>query len=223
MKNLNRLAFLLLMTGSLSVYSQMSKGGFKLTDADDVNVVTKPEVLLSFDALLDDKKVELTWASNTENNNNFFTIEKSKDAVNFEEVTTIKGFGNNSNIISYFDVDYIPFDGISYYRLKQTGTNGAVLSSRIVSVNNTNRTAENLSLNSTILEDNISNLLGYENKQVLVVLRNEKGVETYSKVYVDPENNIEVADESENKLENGTYVVVASSDNRLYSQKVVVR
>src|SRR5688572_24070099 len=76
-----------------------------------------PEVLLSFDAVLNGSKVELTWASNAEYHNNYFTIEKSKDAIAFTEFLKIRNFGNNSNIISYFDVDYVPYSGLSYYRL----------------------------------------------------------------------------------------------------------
>jgi hypothetical protein len=243
MKIVFQFAFLFCVTSSFQSFSQMAKGGFKLEDdnqltssvskmgkggfklADDEDqfaTLSLPKVLLSFDAIIDDKKVELTWSSDTENNNNFFTIEKSKDSFVFEEVTSIKAFGNNSNIISYFDVDFTPFEGISYYRLKQTDSKGTILSSRLVSVNN--RTINNnLASNNTVNDEHIPTLLGFENKEVLVVLRNEKGVESYSKVIVNQQNNVIEQYDNENKLDNGTYTVVASSDNKLYSQTVVVR
>ncbi|MES2131722.1 MAG: hypothetical protein V4506_05185, partial [Bacteroidota bacterium] len=85
----------------------------KVTEVHNTGqTVALPEVLLSFDAVLNDKKVELTWASNMEQSNHFFTIEKSKDALAFEKLTTIKNFGNYSSIVSYFDVDYTPYEGI---------------------------------------------------------------------------------------------------------------
>jgi hypothetical protein len=56
----------------------------------------------------------------------------------------------------------------------------------------------------------------------LVVLRNEKGEESYSKVVIDEKYNV-LSSDNTSKLDNGTYTVVASSDNRLYSQKLVVR
>ena len=222
MKNLNRFVFLFCFASSFSMFSQIGSGGFKLPAEDETIINLLPQVLLSFEAVIDEKKVELTWASDTENNNNYFTIEKSKDAITFEEVTSIKGFGNNSSIISYFDVDFTPYDGISYYRLKQTDVKGIVLSSRLVSVNNKYSNAS-LVLNANLVEENNSNLLGSENKEVLVVLRNEKGIESYSKVIIDQKNNVIVPEESDNKLENGTYIVVASSNNALYSQKVMVK
>lgn len=222
MKKLNRFVFLFCITSSLASFSQMNSGGYKLQSDEEILKTPLPQVLLSFDAVFDNTKVELTWSSDTENNNNFFSIEKSKDALVFEEVTSIKGFGNNSSIISYYDVDYTPFEGISYYRLKQTDVKGVVLSSRIVSINNKN-ISSNLSMNQSAVYETAANLMGSENKEVLVVLRNEKGMESYSKVIIDQENNIIVPTENDNKLEIGNYIVVASSDNKLYSQKVVVK
>ncbi|MCD6019358.1 MAG: hypothetical protein K0S53_2479 [Bacteroidetes bacterium] len=217
MSNLNRYFVLFCLSTSLNVFSQTADGGLKNTSADQ-SVLSS--VLLSFDAILVDKKVELTWASNTEHNNNFFTIEKSKDASNFETVTTIKSFGNYSSLISYFDTDYTPYEGISYYRLKQTDQNGKILSSRLVSVNNKFGSAS--FAGNTIIDDH-STLMGYENTEVLVVLRDEKGTESYSKVIIDSQNNVIVPADKDQKLENGTYTVVASSNNKLYSQKVYVK
>lgn len=221
MNKLNRFFVIFCTTSSLSLFSQIGEGGFKI-ETEEVAVVQLPEVLLNFDAILIDKKVEFTWASNTEHNNNLFTIEKSKDAANFEQVTTIKSFGNYSTLISYFDVDYAPYEGISYYRLKQTDINGQVLSSRLISINNKS-ISTGLALNASSMEENPAHLMGSENKEVLVVLRNEKGLESYSKVTIGADNNVVVPLDNDHKLDNGTYTVVASSNNRLYSQKVVVK
>lgn len=217
MNKLNRFAALVFVSLSLTSFSQIGNGGFKINENGD----PMPNVLLNFDAIFDNTKVELTWSSDTENNNNFFTIEKSKDATNFEEVTSFKGFGNHSNIMSYFDVDYTPYEGISFYRLKQTDAKGKVLSSRLVSINNKIST-NNLSMNQSAVYDNPASLMGSENKEVLVVLRNDKGEESYSKVVIDETYHV-LSSDATTKLDNGTYTVVASSDNRLYSQKLVVR
>lgn len=220
MKKLNRLFVLFCFTSSLSLSAQTNSNSWFHQVEDEVQKPL-PKVLLSFDAIITDKKVELTWASDTENNNNFFTVEKSKDALVFEEVINIKGFGNYSSLISYFDIDYNPYEGVSYYRLSQTDVEGNVLSSRLVSINNTS-SSSNLA-NNNILDDPSGNLMGSENREVIVVLRNEKGLESFSKVIVDKNNNVTVPENSDYKLDNGTYTVVASSNNKLYSQKVFVK
>lgn len=217
MKKLNRFVALFCISLSLPVFSQIGTGGFKIND----NGEPMNEVLLSFDAIFDNTKVELTWSSDTEKKNSYYTIEKSKDAMNFDAVTTVRAFGNNSNIINYFDVDYTPYEGISYYRLTQIDVKGNVLSSRLVSVNNKISTT-NLAMSQSAVYDTPSTLMGSENKEILVVLRSEKGVESYSKVIIDQKNNV-IPSEDSAKLDLGTYTVVASSDNKLYSQKVVVR
>lgn len=217
MKKLNRFAVVSSLFLSLSSLAQIGNSDYKINEKSK----SMPEVLLSFDAVFDNTKVELTWSSDTENNNNFFVIEKSKDAMNFEALLTIKGFGNHSNIMSYFDVDYTPFEGISYYRLTQIDQQGSILSSRLVSINNKISTSD-LAMNQSAIYDNPAALMGSENKEVLVVLRNEKGEESYSKVVIDEEFHVLSSDAS-SKLDNGTYTVVASSDNRLYSQKLVVK
>ena len=229
MKNLNRYFVLFSLACSFQSFSQTAVVKSSLSTNKALPTVTKPvevliplpSVLLSFDAISNDKQVELTWASNTENTNNFFTIEKSKDAVNFETVTSIKGFGNHSSLINYFDVDLTPYSGISYYRLKQTDNNGNVLSSRLVSVNYKFNN-DGLSVYPNSSEENPANLLGSENKEVLVVLRDGQGVESYKKVIIDEKNTV-IFPSNENKLDNGVYLIVASSDNKLFSQVVTVR
>lgn len=222
MNKLNRLFVLFCFSSSLQLSSQVSSSEPNVLVKSEKIITALPEVLLSFDAVINDKKVELTWSSNTENNNNYFTIEKSKDAVNFEEVTSIKGFGNYSSLVNYFDVDYIPYEGISYYRLKQTDSKGHTLSSRLVSVNY-RLGNDGLAANQNSVDENTANLLGSENKEVLVVLRNEKGEEHFSKVLVNEQNTITISPDNEHKLDNGTYVVIACSNNKLFSQKVTVK
>lgn len=174
-----------------------------------------PEVLLSFDAVLNGNKVELTWASNAEYTNNYFTIEKSKDAVAFMEFLKIRNFGNNSNIISYFDVDYVPYSGISYYRLTQTNAEGHTLSSRVLSVNNQGT--------QSVLTLEESDVQATDSREALVVLRNEKGEESVSKVIVNGTDDLSISADNSSKLNNGTYVIIASSDNKLYSKVVKIQ
>jgi hypothetical protein len=83
-----------------------------------------PIELANFDANCLNGQVKLDWSTLSEINNDYFTIEKSNDAINFEEVTTIDGAGNSRNVISYSWVDENPINGSAYYRLKQTDYDG---------------------------------------------------------------------------------------------------
>ncbi len=87
-----------------------------------------PVNLLSFNAVPVYKNekysVILNWATSSEINNDFFTIERSIDGQNFEVITKINGAGNSNEKNNYFAVDENPHKGVSYYRLKQTDYNG---------------------------------------------------------------------------------------------------
>ena len=83
-----------------------------------------PIKLLKFDAKRNQEVVDLSWATATEINNQYFTLERSSDAREFLPFATIAGAGNSSTTTNYAFVDRDPLPGISYYRLKQTDYDG---------------------------------------------------------------------------------------------------
>lgn len=68
----------------------------------------------------------LQWTTATEINNDYFTLERSEDAINFEAIATIGGAGNSSVINHYHFFDAIGKNAPAtyYYRLKQTDFDG---------------------------------------------------------------------------------------------------
>ncbi|MEP6749686.1 MAG: SBBP repeat-containing protein, partial [Bacteroidota bacterium] len=94
-----------------------------------------PVQLLNFSAIVHDKNmVDISWATATEINNNYFTVERSADARSFEQVAVIKGATNSSLPLSYMTTDKTPLPGKSYYRLRQTDLDGKFTNSAIVQV-----------------------------------------------------------------------------------------
>ena len=95
-----------------------------------------PVELLAFNAAMQDGAVLLKWATASELNNDFFTIEKTTDLQSFEEVGTVKGKGTTEERNDYQLYDHNPSPGVCYYRLKQTDFDGTYTYSDIVKVNN---------------------------------------------------------------------------------------
>lgn len=93
-----------------------------------------PIVLVSFDVHLTESTVELEWVTSSEENNDFYTIERSLDAVNFSPILTMEGAGNSEQLMTYNATDRRPLVGRSFYRLKQTDFNGQFEYSEIRSV-----------------------------------------------------------------------------------------
>lgn len=83
-----------------------------------------PIELIYFKAKLDENIVKLSWATASELNNDYFTIERSSDGIHFEEILRQKGAGNNTFTLYYSAEDVNPLNGYNYYRLKQTDYDG---------------------------------------------------------------------------------------------------
>jgi hypothetical protein len=80
------------------------------------------------------ENVAITWTTASETNNDYFTIERSIDGVNFESLIEVDGAGNSNQALHYKTTDLSPFEGQSYYRLKQTDFDGKFAYSEIRSV-----------------------------------------------------------------------------------------
>jgi hypothetical protein len=96
-----------------------------------------PMKLLYFNAKPDNSQVDLSWSTATESNNDYFTVEKSRDGVSFDDLTRVRSAapnGTSSLPLYYSAVDPTPYTGTTWYRLRQTDLNGNSTYSNIVSV-----------------------------------------------------------------------------------------
>ena len=86
--------------------------------------VALPIELLYFKLKYEDDVVKLRWSTASEYNNDYFTIEKSYDGINYEVIKTVPGVGNSTHVIDYYEEDRLFTSSIVYYRLKQTDFDG---------------------------------------------------------------------------------------------------
>jgi hypothetical protein len=90
-----------------------------------VTAAPLPVELSYFKVFKQVNSVRLQWETSSEINNDFFTLEKSYDAVEWEAFDEIAGKGNSSVVNQYVAYDYeVNFNKTTYYRLKQTDFNG---------------------------------------------------------------------------------------------------
>lgn len=94
-----------------------------------------PVELLHFAARNENGRVLLEWSTASENNSDFFSIERSSDAVNFSEITRVSAAGNSNVLLNYRAFDNSPASDVSYYRLKQVDFDGKFMYSNIEVVN----------------------------------------------------------------------------------------
>ncbi len=91
-----------------------------------------PIELLSFEGELNQGKIYLNWATVTEINNDFFTVERSSNGKHWNDIGLIDGAGNSHEILDYSFIDDDIGNESLYYRLKQTDTDGSFSYSDII-------------------------------------------------------------------------------------------
>ncbi|MBI2269039.1 MAG: T9SS type A sorting domain-containing protein [Bacteroidetes bacterium] len=213
-------------TGSITSASFTSFSHFSLANKIGSNNPL-PIELLMFSAKPNKSVVDINWSTATEINNDYFTIERSSDGLNFESIAKVAGAGNSSKKLNYSTIDQKPLMGVSYYRLRQTDYDGKYKHSDLVAVEfNPSETllftiypnpasageAPQLKFNSD------------ETKNVLVVVFDADGKEVFSKVtIVEKGPDQVVAIDPSNILPAGIYVISASSDNTMYRQKLIIK
>lgn len=103
------------------------------TTNDNTNPL--PVDLLDFDAELLDEKVELTWSTASETNNDYFILERSLDGETFEQIKTVSGQGTINEQTDYSYIDDQPYIGKSFYRLTQVDFDGMYTVFDMISIN----------------------------------------------------------------------------------------
>ncbi len=102
-----------------------STGGLSNTQTFCLPAVLLPIELLSFEANCVDGKSDLRWSTQSERNNDYFTIERSCDGQNFTKLQTIPSKGDAVTVQNYQTVAETECHGVTYYRLSQTDKDGA--------------------------------------------------------------------------------------------------
>lgn len=78
-----------------------------------------PVGLLQFDARLVSREVQLNWTTTSEINADYFMVQRSRTASDWEDVMQVAAKGKQNAMTDYEAVDASPLMGKSYYRLKQ--------------------------------------------------------------------------------------------------------
>lgn len=99
-------------------------------------IANLPVELDYFEASLNEDagRVIANWSCVSQSNNDYFTIERSRDGNSFMEIGTVNGDGTTTQTKDYTFTDYDPLTGLSYYRLRQTDNDGKTETFNAVSV-----------------------------------------------------------------------------------------
>ncbi len=128
--------------GSVVVKNNSTWGNILLVS----NEIPEPADILTFDAVLKNKQVELKWVSLPNAIVTNYSIETSIDGFNFEELLTVDAKATSTLSITYLEKDASPQKGISYYRIRQNNAEGDFKYSNSIKIENQDSKASNLEL-----------------------------------------------------------------------------
>jgi hypothetical protein len=177
-----------------------------------------PIALLQFDAIPNKNVVDLFWTTLSEINNDYFTVERSKNLVDFDDILKVKGAGNSSRILHYKAVDEKPLKGISYYRLKQTDFDGKTSYSDIkivrfandifgISKPYPNPANKTISFNINSPEKDKIDIVFYDELGQTILIRKDYEIEEGEQIISSDLSN----------LSNGIYMIVVRSKMGTFS------
>lgn len=188
-----------------------------------------PIELLYLKGDLCEKGVCLEWATASERNNDFYTIEKSSDGVNFQTLNQISSMSINGNSdvkLTYYDIDKEPLNGVNYYRLKQTDFNKTFNYSKTIAVSLSSQTGIKFTVypnpNSGEFYIDFS---GIENSHELEIkLTDMMGKNLFSnKLTISEDNTKHIKILPDHYLESGIYLCKLSLGGIMYQVKIKVQ
>jgi hypothetical protein len=145
--------------------------GLKITDFDINCISPLPIELAYFTGKNEEDVNKLSWLVNSEQNNDYFTIERSSDGTNWDEIDRMDGAGTSTTQILYNYEDKTYPSSLNYYRIKQTDYDGKFTFSNMISIDNSIINDQVLEVYNTMgqkinLTDNGLKIIVYKNGKV---------------------------------------------------------
>ena len=179
--------------------------------------------LLSFYGTLKNNISTLSWATESELNNDYFDVERSDDGIYFNKRGSVKGSGTTANTKYYqFDDNVNTNSSVVYYRLKIVDFDGKVSFSKIIVLRlkgiandqlsvYPNPFVDNLKISLNVPEDANAQyrILSYDGKEMII-----------RRVFLQKGANIIVAKDL-TTLASGNYILEINTGTDRYIKKII--
>ena len=176
-----------------------------------------PIVLTYWDVEIIGESASLIWTVESQINNDFYTIHRSLDCENWEEVARIPGDGTSNHQMRYQIFDETPYVGQSYYRLMQTDYDGRNEKFNIIGVFWDKPII--LSINPNPVEEVLTLYLSETLRGVThVTIYNTRGQQIYTKGFI---GNWKVIELDVNEYKKGYYLLDVDHNHRKGTLKFI--
>lgn len=175
-----------------------------------------PAEWLDFSATLRDARtVDLEWATQTEINNDFFTVERSGDGQQWVALTQVDGAGNSDTERDYAFTDAAPLVGENHYRIRETSLDGTSTFSEVKTVSILASDAIRIHPNPA---QDVVTIQVLQADAAQVILRNQLGQTVSVPLTVD----LDAIQLQTSALPRGVYFLEVKRGAQVFAQKLVL-
>lgn len=208
----------LITAGKISVRRSGIQSFSDFAIAYNGDAVSLPVELLDFNAQFQQSgNVKLNWITATETNNDYFTILRSADGINFEHIAIVNGAGNSNEMRNYDFLDVNPSLGINYYVLKQTDYDGKFSFSKTIAVDANGHGNSNVFVYNGSL---VINLSWSENEIVQYNVFDIQGRVIMNGSFNHLPRHVEIIDVK--NLSKGMKVITLTGKRNIFSEKIII-
>lgn len=192
------------------------------TCADPSGLCTEPGTvtpveLIFFSGEESNEGVVLNWATASEENFDYFEVQRAYQGTDFEILDEINGAGNSFTKKNYSFVDKYPELGHNYYRLKSVDLDGTYEYSEVILVRFTSGIDSQISPNPSTGKISIkTNLQASDN--LTFVITNHMGNIVYQGILSEYNTQIDLSN-----LVKGVYIIRLSDFQLVKPQRIILR
>jgi hypothetical protein len=183
-----------------------------------------PITLLTFNAIWANERQSaalVNWSTASEQDNDFFVVERSADGQNWQALGQVEGAGNSIHTNNYQFTDEQPLTGISYYRLRQVDFDGTATYTHVVSLKKEiNGAAIAVYPNPAGNQFQIA-FEGFESETANIKILDNSGREVVAMTNDVVNNPVQIVNAS--NFQSGVYFIHVSSETESFVQKVVIK
>lgn len=163
------------------------------------------------EAIYQNGSVKIFWTITREKDVVKYVIERSTDGKNYAPISEIPAIGETSIELEYFDMDNAPPGGKAFYRIVGIDADGNTYVSHTMPV-------ECLQNNRLLRAYPACNEYegNVKKKKIILVLRNEQGMEYYGVFYTDEQPDLLQYNDSFS-IPQGQYIITGASDQQMYA------
>ena len=214
--------YVLLVTNYADVSQSINLNSAGSNTASTNCAIVLPITLTSFNGNNIGNKNILNWTTSSEINNDYFSIEDSKNSIDFNEIGRVIGAGNSNQLLTYKFEDEQPLADVTYYRLKQVDFDGQFEYSKIIAI----KTAKDFTVNiypNPSKKDLYFDISSTKEETVTIIYTDIIGNTFKEFVQIAKGANTYQANEF-NNLSKGIYFVrIMSENNDIIKQEKVIK